>query len=173
LVTDVGNDILYGFSAQQILAWVDEALMRLRRVTADIVVTDLPLESIRRLSNPAFLMFRSVLVPSCRLSRREVVDTAERVNAGLAELSVATRARFFHLKPEWYGLDPIHVRPSLWRPAWREILGVEPQTDAGGSRWESLRLYLMPPERRWLCGKEQITAQSGAGLPAGGRVWLY
>lgn len=174
LITDVGNDILYGFSAQQVLAWVEETLGRLRRFTADIVVTDLPLDSIRRLSKPAFLAFRSVLVPSCRLSLGEVLESAERVNDGLAELSVANGARFFHLKPEWYGLDPIHVRPSLWRPAWREILGAQSQTDEeAGSRLESLRLYLMPPERRWLFGKEQITPQSGASLRSGGQVWLY
>src|SRR5215831_6744908 len=50
LVTDVGNDILYGFSADQTLAWVEETLRRLRTVTSDIVVTGLPLASIRRLS---------------------------------------------------------------------------------------------------------------------------
>jgi hypothetical protein len=63
LVTDVGNDILYGFSAEQTLAWVAEALDRLSRVTQDIVLTDLPLASIRRLSNLKFLAFRSILVP--------------------------------------------------------------------------------------------------------------
>src|SRR5216684_5160352 len=51
LVTDVGNDVLYGFSAEQILDWVAEALGRLCRLNADIVVTDLPLASIRRVSS--------------------------------------------------------------------------------------------------------------------------
>ena len=68
LITDVGNDILYGFSAQQTLAWVEEALGRLQSFTQDIVLTDLPLASIRRLSRAKFLAFRSILVPSCRLS---------------------------------------------------------------------------------------------------------
>ena len=43
LVTDVGNDILYGFSIERTLGWVEEALVRLSRVTNDIVLTDLPL----------------------------------------------------------------------------------------------------------------------------------
>src|SRR5918993_3764843 len=50
LVTDVGNDILYGFSGDQILTWVDDAVTRLTQVSADIVLTGLPIESIRRLS---------------------------------------------------------------------------------------------------------------------------
>lgn len=174
LVTDVGNDILYGFSAGQTLAWVAEALGRLRRVTADLVVTDLPLASIRRLSRPKFLVFRSILVPSCRLSLAQVLETAERVNAGLAELSAAHGATFIRLDPAWYGFDPIHIRPSLWRPAWQQILGSQAEADGDGrSPLEGLRLCLMPPERRWVFGVERFTPQAGVALRSGGRVWLY
>jgi hypothetical protein len=91
LVTDVGNDILYGFSAEQTLEWVEEAVRRLSRVTRDVVVTDLPLDRIRRLSNARFLAFRSVLVPSCRLSLTQVLDRAERVSEAL-RLSLRRRA---------------------------------------------------------------------------------
>lgn len=174
LVTDVGNDILYGFSAEQTLAWVEQALGRLRRVTQNIVVTDLPLASIRRLSNLKFLAFRSILVPSCRLSLAEVIDAVERVNEGLANLAAAGRAEFFRLDPRWYGFDPIHVRPSLWRQAWQRILGIQPHASTSGvSIAESVSLYFMRPQRRWMFGAEQFTPQAGRALPSGGRVWLY
>ena len=173
LVTDVGNDILYGFSVERTLGRVDEALIRLSRVTKDIVLTDLPLASIRRLSNLKFLAFRSILVPSCRLSLAQVIDRSELVNEGLAKLSVAYGATFFQLDPAWYGLDPIHVRPSQWRPAWQSILGAQPQKKSGGSAVESITLYFMRPERRWLFGLEQWTPQSGLALRYGGQVWLY
>jgi hypothetical protein len=174
LVTDVGNDILYGFSAQQTLAWVDEALGRLQSFTDDIVLTDLPLASIRRLSRPKFLVLRSILVPTCRLSLDEVLERAERVNAGLAELAAARGAKLFHLKPDWYGFDPIHIRPAATRPAWQEILGGPATANRpGGARLEALRLYLMPPERQWLFGVERVRPQSGRLLPSGSRVWLY
>jgi hypothetical protein len=174
LVTDVGNDILYGFSAEQTLAWVEEAIGRLTRITPDIILTDLPLASIRRLSNLKFLAFRSLLAPACRLSLAQVVDAAERVNAGLARLSAASAARLFPLDSAWYGFDPIHVRPSLWREAWQQILGAGPSAapDAGGML-EGLTLYGLRPERRWLFGVEQLTPQSGVALPSGGRVWLF
>jgi hypothetical protein len=174
LVTDVGNDILYGFPAEQTLAWVGEALGRLTRVTSDIIVTDLPLENIRRLSGPKFMAFRSILFPSCRLSLRQVLETAEEVNAGLGTLSAEHGARFVHLAPAWYGVDPIHIRPSQWRGAWQEILGNPPVTRGHErARLEGVRLYLMPPERQWLCGIERLTPQSGVRLAAGGVVWLY
>jgi hypothetical protein len=173
LVTDVGNDILYGFSVERTLGWVEEALIRLRRVTKDIVLTRLPHASIHRLSNLKFLAFRSILVPSCRLSLAQVIDRSELVNEGLAKLSVAYGATFFQLDPAWYGFDPIHVRPSQWRPACQKILGAQPQKKSGGSAGESVTLYFMRPERRWLFGLEQWTPQSGLALRSGGQVWLY
>jgi hypothetical protein len=174
LVTDVGNDILYGFSAPQTLAWVAEAVERLQRFTKDIVLTDLPLASIRHLSEGKFLVFRSILVPSCGLSLREVVLAAEHVNDGLAALAATRSIQFFRLKPDWYGFDPIHMRPSQWRPAWQEILGVRwTESENGGGRVEGLKLYFTPPERQWLLGREQHTPQVGMKLRRGASVWLY
>jgi len=174
LVTDVGNDILYGFSADQTLAWVEEALERLSRVTRDIILTDLPIASIRRLSSPKFVVFRSILVPSSRLSLGEVIETAERVNTGLTALSNSPGVKLFQLDAKWYGFDPIHVRSSVRRHAWQQILGVQrPAGSNGASTVEGLRLYLMRPERRWIFGVEQFTPQSGVAFPLGGRVLLY
>ena len=174
LVTDVGNDILYGFPPRQVLAWVDDAVARLQRVTEDIVLTDLPLASIRRLSRAKFLLFRSILVPACRLSFEEVLERAEQVNAGLSALAAARGVRLFPLQPAWYGFDPIHIVPGSWRLAWRQILGSPAVVDGkGGTRGEALRLYLMRPERRWLFGLEQVTPQPGTLLPSGARVWLF
>ena len=173
LVADVGNDILYGSSAERILAWVEEALNRLQQVTRDIILTDLPLVGIPRLSHARFRVFRSILFPSCRLSLGQVLEIAGRVNAGLVELSAARGVKLFRLNPAWYGLDPIHIRPSSLRPAWQEILDARSAASGSSSLLEGLTLYLMPPERRWILGVEQFTPQSGVTLPSGGRVWLY
>jgi len=174
LITDVGNDILYGFSVERTLGWVEETLVRLKRLTDDIVLTDLPLASVRRMSNGKFMAFRTALVPSCRLSLARVIERAEQVNEGLASLAETNGAQFFHLDPAWYGFDPIHIKPSFWRPAWQQILGAQPQTESGkASVLEGMKLYFMRPERRWLFGREQITPQSGTVLRSGGKVWLY
>jgi hypothetical protein len=174
LVTDVGNDILYGYTTEQTLAWVEETLRRLKQVTKDITLTDLPYASIRRLSRGKFLIFRSILFPSSRLSLDEVLKTAESVFAGLANLAADHGVRFFHLDPAWYGIDPIHIRPAFWRRAWQDILDVHAPSNRKYGVWiEGLRLYLMRPERRWLFGMEQRTPQTGLALPLGGRIWLY
>lgn len=173
VVADVGNDILYGRPPATILEWVEEALSRLQRVTQDIVLTDLPLAGIRRLSRARFRVLRSVLFPACRLSLPRVLEIAERVNAGLAKLSTSRGVRLVRLDPAWYGLDPIHIRPSVFRSAWPQILGARPPDRARGSFIEGVYLALLPPERRWILGLQQFTPQPGVRLPSGGRVWLY
>lgn len=174
LVTDVGNDILYGFSVERTLGWAEEALRRLARVTQDIVLTGLPLAAVYRLSQIKFLAFRSMLVPSCRLTLSQVIDRAEGVHEGLVKLSSVYGAKFSQLNPVWYGFDPIHVRPSYWRTAWQEILGERVlESQRTRAMLESARLYLMRPERRLIFGIEQVTPQSGVVLRSGGQVWLY
>jgi hypothetical protein len=176
LITDVGNDIIYGFSTEQILEWIEETITRLQRYTTDIVLTDLPAHNLQRLSNAAFLFFRSVLAPSCRLALPQVAERAVEVNAGLERIASARRLRFVRLKSEWYAFDPIHVRRSLWGPVWREILCGAPPPTAGrlrSSLFEAVRLYAMAPEQRRLLGRDQHTPQLGVRLPHGGRLWLY
>ena len=174
LITDIGNDIVYGFPASQTLGWVEDAISRLQRVTTDIVVTDLPLFTLRRLSPAKFLFFRSLFVPRCRMSLAEVVKEAERINEGLEGLAAARGLRFVRLDPRWYGIDPIHMRVAAWHAAWQEILcgAVSPEIKKGP--WtEGLRLYFMRPERQSMFGVEQLSPQRGVPLKRGGRVWLF
>ena len=178
LVTDVGNDILYGAPVEDILAWVEDCLARLQSLGAEVLVTDLPIASIAKLSEARFLFFRSILVPSCRLTLTEVRGRATAVAEGLHRLAVARDATFFRLRPEWYGFDPIHIRPALWHAAWRQILlGAEAETPArpaaGGSLARWLRLYLAPPEQRWLLGLERRRPQPALRLGRGTSIFTY
>src|SRR5687768_11679526 len=170
LITDVGNDIVYGASPEQILEWVETALRRLSAVTGDIVVTGLPLDSIRCLSPARFIAFRTLFFPRCRLPFAEVSVAVERVHDGLAGLAVRYGARFVAHRPEWYGFDPVHIRPGRWSSAWEEILG------AGVARagaMETLRIHTLRPERQRLFGIELVRPQPGAHLAGGGRLWLF
>ena len=75
---------------------------------------------------------------------------------------------------KWYGLDPIHIRPSLWRTAWQEILcGGGQLHPLDGRRGEGARLYVMRPERQWVFGIPCGSPQRGVRMRGGGSVWLY
>jgi hypothetical protein len=174
LLTDVGNDILYGFSAPQILAWVEEALDRLAPVSSDIVMTGLPRVGVGDISPAKFMFFRSILFPRCRLTFPEVAESARTIGEGLHAIARARGARFVELKPDWYGVDPIHIRPAQWQSAWREILCGEAPAARERLPWrEGWRLYVMRPERQRLFGMEVGRPQPGVRLIAGGRLWLF
>jgi hypothetical protein len=177
LVTDVGNDVLYGADVSLILAWVGETLLRLRRLGATTVLADLPVFNVERLSPLGFALFRSILVPSCRLSLAEVGARAAEVNSGLAPLAARHGATLMHLRPEWYGYDPIHMLSRHWTRAWQTILlaafpAIEPPTLSRSPR-EWLRLYRARPEQRWLFGREQRHRQPALQLPDATTVWIY
>lgn len=184
VLTDVGNDVLYGHPPARILDWVEQCVDRLRARAEDVAVTDLPTFNIGRLSSAKFLLLRSAFVPSCRLSLGQVADTAERVSDGLCALAARRDLRLVRLRPEWYGFDPIHIRPGLWRTAWAQIVcGPDEQAAAASAGEgiadgvmtgaETLRLYLMLPERQRLFGVEQRTPQPGRRLHGGGRLKLF
>ena len=171
LVTDIGNDILYGFPPEQTLAWIEEAIVRLQQYTGDIVLTGLPMASIRRVSPVKFKIFCSILAPSCRLALRDVVDRAEVVHAGLATLAERCHARFLPVDPSWYGVDPVHIQRRYWRDAWQRILGTDVRLRAAPV--ESLRLYAMRAECESWFGRQRHTPQTGRAFATGARVWLY
>jgi hypothetical protein len=175
LVTDVGNDIMYGYPPAQILEWVDACVARLRQFTPDVVVTGLPHAAVAGLPAGRYLLFRTVFFPRCRLTLDQVLGIGAEVDEGLEAIARSRGAAFFRLKPEWYGLDPIHIRPRMWRPAWQEVLCGEVRRVAAGtaSRAEAVRLYCLQPERASFLGRERRTPQPGVALHRGGRVWLY
>jgi len=175
LVTDVGNDILYGSPPARVIGWAAECVSRLERFTDDVVITGLPPSSLGGLSPARFVFFRSLLFPRCRLTLAEVLDAAAEVEAGLEALAARRGFRFCRLKPEWYGVDPVHLRPRMWRLAWEEILCGEAAAASGrrGTRLEAARLYCLQPERVTFLGIERRSPQRGTPLRAGGRVWLY
>jgi len=54
LLTDIGNDILYGQETTRILEWVETCIERLQRWDTRIVMTRLPLASLEKLSHIRF-----------------------------------------------------------------------------------------------------------------------
>lgn len=175
LITDVGNDILYGATPEQILAWVKEAAERLLDHCQSLTITGLPAARMRHVSPASFLLFRTIYFPPCRLSRAEVFARVDEVNRGLVDLATARGFRLVPLREDWYGFDPIHFRPAVWACAWREIL-VGDLKAAPSSRFsarEFAHLHAMRPARRVLLGREYRAPQNGRRLALGGRLWVY
>jgi hypothetical protein len=175
LVTDVGNDLMSGYPPDTILQWIDTCVARLQQHTRDIVLTGLPHAALAGLPAARYLVFRTLFFPRCRFTLDETLRRGAELQDGLRSLARERGATFFVMKPDWYGIDPIHIRPSMWRPAWQEILCGDGKAPAGTrAPWgEALRLYWRQPERVSYFGRERRFPQRGVALRGGGKVWLY
>lgn len=165
IVSDVGNDILYGYPSMRILEWVGEAVTRLQRHTTKIAITGLPLHNADLMTERQFRLMRALMFPSSHQTLAGARDSMVMVHAGLERMAADRGLRFVRLQPDWYGWDPIHFRYRYWRRKWGEMLDLDPAVwtappEPGGLR-ESARLWLRADEHRLILGIHQHTPQRG------------
>jgi hypothetical protein len=122
LVSDIGNDLLYGASVPQIAGWVGTCLERLAERRAEIVLGLLPLASLVKVSAVRYHLVRSILFPGRRAASWDaVLESVRELNERLRQEGLAHGARLVEPSPSWYGTDPIHVRRSMRHEAWNHI----------------------------------------------------
>jgi hypothetical protein len=118
LVTDVGNELLYGLGVAPIAGAVRESVVRLADRGARIAITGLPLASIATVGPVRYRAVRTVFVPGCRLPLASLQEAARWLDDELRAIAAATGAAFIEPPGGWYGLDAIHVRrrrlDTLW-----------------------------------------------------------
>ncbi len=177
LLTDIGNDVVYGVSAAQIARWVERCLIQLQPVAQQITVTQLPLASLETLGSLRFLAMRTILFPKSRLTLDYALTTARDLNAHVTELAGQYGATIVEPGRHWYGIDPIHNKRVHQPDAWRQILGAwNPDQDIESARhslirWASLRR--LRPQSRKMFGVEQHQAQPARRLSDGSFISLY
>jgi hypothetical protein len=122
LVTDVGNDLIYGADAATVASWVESCLDRLAGQSAETVLTLLPLPRLETLTPKSYLMARSILFPGRNVPWLRLQGEARKLDARLRQIGAERGLRLVEPEASWYGLDPIHVRRSLRREVWNRIL---------------------------------------------------
>jgi len=128
LLTDIGNDILYGLPPEQILRSVAWCIGQLQKHSAQIVVTNLPIESIQHLSERRYAFFRNIFYPSSQMSRTQTMHCARAVHQGLTEMASRGHFKLYEQKPDWFGLDGIHVNYLQRKAFYQHIVQQFPQT---------------------------------------------
>lgn len=154
LLADVGNDLVYGVPGATILEWVERDATRLEARGARIVLGDLPLASLRALTPRRYAWSKRLLFPFHELGFEQARLGVEALHEGLDQLARRRGWRLWSPDPEWYGVDPIHVRRRA-RHAWAARIAA---ALAGGAArpapwsWSDLvRTRLLRPRREaWL-----------------------
>ena len=139
LLTDIGNDLIYGQSPETILGWVKQATQRLQQLDAKIVLTLLPETSLARLSNLRFELTRRLFFPKNPASLADLIQKVKFLNQQLKEYAQSAELKIVEADPQWYGFDPIHYRYSQRALLWKTIL----------SHWELTHLESSPARQRW------------------------
>lgn len=178
LVTDIGNDIFYGASVEEILAWVKLALDRLAEHRARTVMTLLPASTADTVSEWRFRLMRRLMFKNSQMELAEAKTMVLDLNARLRAMAAERGVRVVEQRPEWYGFDPIHIRFSAWPRAWSEILSAwrdDSQNFFPGRASLRQWLYLraLAPHERRLLGIVQRRQQPAGRLADGSTVWLY
>ena len=178
LLTDIGNDILYGAPVAQILEWVTWCLDRLAEQDAQVVMTLLPLASARKTGPWKFGLMRRILFPNSTLTLDRVLALALELDAGLRTIAAARQIELVEPREDWYGFDPIHIRRRLLRIAWNEILSSwrseeSPRTLPPRSRERWPRISRLAPDERTILGSTQHRIQPAATLADGTTISLY
>lgn len=130
MLTDIGNDILYGLPPEQILHSVEWCIGQLQHHAAQIVVTNLPIASIEGLSERRYTFFRTMFYSSSQMSRAQTVDCARAVHQGLTEMASRRHFKLYEQKPIWFGLDGIHIDYLQRQAFYQDIVQHFPQACA-------------------------------------------
>ena len=176
LVTDVGNELLYGLGVTAVATAVRDAVQRLCDRGGRVAITGLPLASIAGVGPVRYRLMRTVYVPGCRLPLAAIKDAALWLDDELRTIAAATGSVILDQPAAWYGFDAIHVRRSRLSELWQRVgdaWGLPPARHRPRAElvdWAALAAQ--PAEVRSLAGRMLLTRQPGL-VRAGLRVWMY
>jgi hypothetical protein len=177
LLTDIGNDLVFGSSPERIDQWVNECISRLQAENARITIGRLPVFALKRLGRMRFAATRSFFFPKSPLTYERMLEDVPRLDALISARTSEVGAKSFIPRPEWYGFDPIHIRALSRSTAWNEILRrwfgegpIEAQRPAAGMR---RRHWLLAPAERTIWGAKRTRAQPAFRWQDGSGIWLY
>jgi len=175
LLTDVGNDLVYGVPVERIASWIEICLDRLAFHRCEIVITLLPLQRLERLSPGQVRLATALLFPGRKPSWPGLLEQARELDQRLRQMGQARGARLVEPAADWYGLDPIHLRRSLRREAWDRVVSGWPEDSEtpGGLLKDLPRIPLFGAAELSLFGIALRSAQPALRLADGTTLALY
>jgi hypothetical protein len=177
LVTDIGNDLLYGFSVARTAGWVRECLGRLSDRHGRVAVTGLPLESVARAGPVRYRLLKTIYVPGCPLGLAGLRSAAADLDAAVRDMAAEFGAEVIEQPGGWYGLDSIHVRRRSLGSLWEETCrawGLPPAVgEPRASVVDWARVGCRAAEVRGLAGRTRFTPQPAVRWRDGTTLALY
>ncbi len=162
LITDLGNDLLFGRNAIDVANSALTCIERLRAWCPEIriAMTCPPVESVNRLGWMRFVSFRTIIFPACRLTLGEIRQQACELSDRVTELADSAGVPLFVPSGRWYGLDPIHIRYRNQFQAFGEMMDLWCVSADADSEKVIFRKHPRPTAQvRWVFGRKRHVQQ--------------
>jgi len=174
LITDIGNDLLYGADPEMIAGWVELCVERLLNSGIQPVLATLPVESIRNLSPAKFYLFRSILFPASKLSYDKLHQLAGDLIQRIDNIAASRQIRQLKPNPDWYGFDPIHFRRRHRSVAWTVFLSSldESACARNCSLLRGIGIWKNHPAER-IRGRRRLETSQPVLEHHGSELWLF
>ncbi len=178
LITDIGNDLLYGISSNQLLDWVERCVDRLAEIGTATIVTQMPVESIERLGERRFQFFRRMFFPRSKLALAGARILVREINERLIAIGQSRKIPVIPVADSWYGFDPIHLKRRIKRLAWPTMLATwradgKPLSIIPSSLWTAAYLASLPSSDHSLFGFLRRAEQPSGRFADGTTISLY
>jgi hypothetical protein len=178
LVTDIGNDLLYGVRPDALQNWIEGCLDRLAEAGAATVITQLPIASAETLTERRFRFYRRLFFPNSKITLQGALAMVRAFNERLVKLGEQRKIPVISVSETWYGLDPIHIRRRASRTAWPTMFETwrqvaAPLIVARSSIWTSAYLASLAPHEHYFLGIRRRAAQPSGRLADGTTISLY
>jgi hypothetical protein len=178
LITDIGNDLLYGVTPDRLLDWVQRCADRLAEFGATTIITQLPVDSIDKLGQRRFQFFRRLFFPRSQLTLRDARALAREINSRLIAIGELRKIPVIPVSPSWYGFDPIHLKRGVKLDAWSALLAEwraadRPFAATSTSLWTTAYLAGLAPFERSIFGIRRRAAQPSGRLSDGTTISIY
>ncbi|MEI6240230.1 MAG: hypothetical protein WCR51_07565 [Planctomycetia bacterium] len=121
VITDVGNELLYGLGVSAVAGAVRDAAGRLADRGARLAIMGLPLAGIAGVGAVRYRLLRTLYVPGCLLGLAELKQATRWLDEELQAIAADTGATFLEQPAEWYGVDALHVRRPQLDALWQRV----------------------------------------------------
>lgn len=119
-VTDIGNDIMYGVPADEIIGCLDKIFQTFDAVAGQVLVTPIPLDLEKDIGPGTFRRLRALYFPRSQVTLAQATRAVNEINAFIRTCRLA-RVHPLEGMEAFRGFDKIHYAVLRNAPAWTRV----------------------------------------------------
>jgi hypothetical protein len=119
-ITDIGNDIMYGASPEEIIGGLQLLFNVLDEFATDVFITSIPVDLENDISELYFHILRKVFFPRSPVTFSQALNNIKSINQFIFQSSNQKISVVNDMKP-FCGIDKIHYSILKSQPAWLHI----------------------------------------------------